>query len=215
MEVGSQEKHVFVNTPHGIRSLRRLWVPGEEPEHTIVSREAAQSCGVRVNGRRPATGITGPTGMAIGPDTECEMFLLADDLPGRTKRITVHMVDSLEEYCGLPPGAAGRSEIQLGKDHVELLRQLREEQPHRTGARLSERWGETIWRLAAYAESGELVWMNVIRSYQQEESEITLAASHKLGNSEPGEGCLVPVHMKAGRCPVTEGPIRAWTVKAI
>jgi hypothetical protein len=57
--------------------------------------------------------------------------------------------------------------------------------------------------------------MNFIRSYQQEESEITLAASHKLGNSKPGEGCLVPVHMKAGRCPVTEGPIRAWTVKAI
>jgi hypothetical protein len=75
VEVGSQEKHVFINTPHGIRSLRRLWVSGEEPEHTVVSREAAQSCGVRVNGRRPATGITGPTGVAVGPDTECEMFL--------------------------------------------------------------------------------------------------------------------------------------------
>jgi hypothetical protein len=82
VEVGSQEKHVFINTPHGIRSLRRLWAPGEEPEHTVVSREAAQSCGVRVNGRRLATGIAGPTGMAIGPDTGCEMFLLADDLPG-------------------------------------------------------------------------------------------------------------------------------------
>jgi hypothetical protein len=27
-EVGSQEKHVFVNTPHGIRSLRHLWPLG-------------------------------------------------------------------------------------------------------------------------------------------------------------------------------------------
>jgi hypothetical protein len=190
-------------------------VSGEEPEHTVVSRETAQSCGVWVNDRRSVIGTIRPTGKAIGPVTECEMFLLADDLPGRTKRITVRMVDSLEEYCGLPPGAAGRSEIQLGKHHIELLRQLREEQPLRTGARLSEHWGETIWRLAAYTESGEHVWINIIRSYQQEESEITLATSHKLGNSKPGEGCLVPVHMRAGRCPITEGPIRAWTVEAI
>jgi hypothetical protein len=103
----------------------------------------------------------------------------------------------------------------LGRDHVELLEQLREEQPYRTGARLSEHWGETIWRLAAYAESGEHVWINVIRSYQQEESEITLATSRRLGCDEPGEGCLVPVHMRAGRCPITEGPIRAWTVETI
>jgi hypothetical protein len=47
---------------------------------------------------------------------------------------------------------------------VELLIQLHEDQPHRTGARLAGRWGETIWRLAAYAESGEHVWINVIRS---------------------------------------------------
>jgi hypothetical protein len=98
---------------------------------------------------------------------------------------------------------------------VELLEQLREDQPYRTGARLSGRWGETIWRLAAYAESGEHVWINVIRSYQQEESEITLATSRRLGCNEPGEGCLVPVHMRAGMCPITEGPIRAWTVDAI
>ncbi len=75
---------------------------------------------------------------------------------------------------------------------MKLLEQLREEQPYRTGARLSERWGETIWRLAAYAESREHVWMNVIRSYQQEESEITLASSRRLRCDEPGEGYLVP-----------------------
>ncbi len=57
--------------------------------------------------------------------------------------------------------------------------------------------------------------MNVIRSYQQEVSEITLATSRRLGYDEPGEGCLVPVHMRAGRCPITEGPIRAWTVETI
>jgi hypothetical protein len=143
------------------------------------------------------------------------MFLLADDLPGRTKLVTVYAVDSVGKYCGLPIEATGDYEIQLGKDHAELLEQLRRDQPNRTGARLSGRWGETIWRLAAYAESGEHVWMNVIRSYQEEESEITLAASRRLGHNEPGEGCLVPVHMRAGRCPITEGPIRAWTVETI
>jgi hypothetical protein len=149
-----QGKHVFINTPHGIRSLRRLWVPGEEPEHTVVSKEVAQSYSMRANGRRQATWIMGPRGVTVGIDTDYEMFLLADDLPGRTKRVTVYAVDSVEKYCGLPPGVTGEYEIQLGRDHVELLEQLRKEQPYRTGARLSERWGETIWRLAAYATCG-------------------------------------------------------------
>jgi hypothetical protein len=163
---------------------------------------------MRADGRRQATWITGPTGVTVGIDTDYEMFLLADNLPRRTKRIIVYAVDSVEKYCGLPAGVTDEYKIKLGRDHMELLEQLREDQPYRTGARLSERWGETIWRLAAYAESGEHVWINVIRSYQQEESEITLATSRRLGRNEPGEGCLVPVHMRAGMCPITEGPIR-------
>jgi hypothetical protein len=95
--------------------------------------------------------------VTVGIDTDYEMFLLADDLPGRTKQITVYAVDSVEKYCGLPAGGTDEYEILLGKDHVELLGQLREDQPYRTDARLSGRWGETIWRLAAYAKSGEHV----------------------------------------------------------
>jgi hypothetical protein len=83
------------------------------------------------------------------------------------------------------------------------------------GASLSERWGETIRRFPAYAEGGELVWINTIRSYRREELEITLATSLRLGCNEPREGCLYTVHVKAGTYPATEGPIRAWTVEAI
>ncbi len=50
----------------------------------------------------------------------------------------------MERYCGLPAGVTDEYEILLGRDHVELLGQLREDQPYRTGARLSERWGEMI-----------------------------------------------------------------------
>jgi hypothetical protein len=207
--IGPQGKHVFINTPHGIRCLRRLWVRGEEPEHTVVSQEAAQRYSLRAESRQQATWITGPTGVTVSLDTDYEMFLLMDDLPGRTKRIFAHGVNSVEKYCGLPTGATDEYEIQLGKDHVELLEQLRRAQPHRTGARLSEHWGETIWRLAAYAESGEFVWINAIRSYQREESEITLATSLRLGCNEPKEGCMFAVHVRAGTCPITEGPIRA------
>jgi hypothetical protein len=60
-----------------------------------------------------------------------------------------------------------------------------------------------------------LVWINSIRSYRREESEITLAASLRLGCNEPREGCLYAVHLKAGIGPITEGPIRAWGVEAI
>ncbi len=171
VDVGAarQGRHVFINTPHGIRSLRRLWVRGEEPEHTIVSKEVAQRYSMRADGRQQATWIMGPAGVTVAIDADYEMFLLADDLPGSTKRITVYAVDSVEKYCGIPARVTDEYEIQLGRDHVELLEQLREDQPYRTGARLSERWGETIWSLAVYAESGEHVWINIIRSYQQEE----------------------------------------------
>ncbi len=50
-----QGKHVFINTPHGIRSLRRLWLHGEEPEHTVVSKEVAQTYSMRADSRRQAT----------------------------------------------------------------------------------------------------------------------------------------------------------------
>ena len=134
-------KHVFINMPHGIRSLKRLWLRGEEPEHTVVSKEVAQTYSMRADGRRQATWIMGPTGMTVGVDTDYEMFLLADDLPGRTKQVTVYAVDSVERYCGLPAGVTDEYEILLGRDHVELLGQLREDQPYRQ-ARASRGAGE-------------------------------------------------------------------------
>jgi hypothetical protein len=50
-----QGEHVFINTPHGIRSLRRLWLCGEEPEHTVVSKEVAQTYSMKADSRRQAT----------------------------------------------------------------------------------------------------------------------------------------------------------------
>ncbi len=47
-----QGKHVFINTPHGIRSLKRLWLRGEEPEHTVVSKEVAQRYRDNLEARR-------------------------------------------------------------------------------------------------------------------------------------------------------------------
>jgi hypothetical protein len=180
-----------------------------------VSHEAAQRYSLRAESRRQATWITGPTGVTVSLDTDYEMFLLMDDLPGRTKLVFAHGVKSVEVFCSMPIGTTDEYEIQLGRNHVELLEQLRKAQPHRTGANLSERWGKTIRRFPAYAESGELVWINAIRSYRRKESEITLASSLRLGCNEPREGCLYAVHVKAGTCPITEGPIHAWTVESI
>ncbi len=162
-----QEKHVFIYMPHGVRRLRRLWTRQEEPEHTVVSQEAAQRYGLRAESRRQATWITGPTGVTVSLDTDYEMFLLMDDLPGRTKRVFSHGVKSVEEFCGMPVGTTDEYEIQLGRNHVELLERLRKAQPHRTGGRLSEYWGEMIRRFPAYAESGELVWINAISERNQ------------------------------------------------
>ncbi len=121
---------------------------------------------MRAERRRQATWIMGPTGVTVSLDTDYEMFLLMDDLPGRTERIFAHGVKSVEEFCGMPIGTTEECEIQLGRDHVGLLERLHKEQPHRTGANQSEPWGETIRRFSAYAESGELVWINAIRSYR-------------------------------------------------
>ncbi len=96
--MGPQEKHVFIYTLHGIRRLRCLWMSSREPEHTVVSHEAAKRYSLRVNSRRQATRTTGPTGVAVGLDTDYEMFLLMDDLPGRTKQILAHGVESVGEF---------------------------------------------------------------------------------------------------------------------
>ncbi|MFN9938100.1 MAG: hypothetical protein ACK56I_01380, partial [bacterium] len=50
----SRGKHVFINTPNGIRSLKRLWLRGTESEHTVVSKEVAQTYSMRADGRRQA-----------------------------------------------------------------------------------------------------------------------------------------------------------------
>jgi hypothetical protein len=70
-----QGEHVFINTPHGIRSLRRLWLHGEEPEHTVVSKEVAQTYSMKADSRRQATWIIGPTGVTAYLDTDYEMSL--------------------------------------------------------------------------------------------------------------------------------------------
>jgi hypothetical protein len=48
---GTQERYVFIYTLHGIRRLKRLRPSGEEPEHTVVSHEAAQRYGLRADSR--------------------------------------------------------------------------------------------------------------------------------------------------------------------
>jgi hypothetical protein len=201
------------STSHGIRRLKCLWTCGEEPEHTVVSQEAAQTYGLRAESRRQAAWIKGPTGITVGLGADYEMLLLMDDLPGCTERVFAQEVKSVEKFCGLPLGTVDEYEVQLGKNQVELLERLCKAQLHRKGASLSERWGETIRRFPAYAESGELVWMNAIRSYRRDVLEITLATSLRLSCSEPSEGCLYAVHVKAGTYP--EGPICAWTMEAI
>jgi hypothetical protein len=52
---GPQEKHIFIYMSHGIRRLRCLWTRGEEPEHTVVSQEAAQRYGLKAESRRQGT----------------------------------------------------------------------------------------------------------------------------------------------------------------
>jgi hypothetical protein len=114
--VDPQERHIFIDTLHGIRRLKCLWTSGREPEHTVVSLEAAKRYNLRVDSRKWATRITGPTGVTVGLDTDYEIFLLMDDLPGRTKRAVAHGVESVGEFCGLAGGVADEYDIQLGKD---------------------------------------------------------------------------------------------------
>jgi hypothetical protein len=207
--IGPQERHAFIYTLHGIRRLKCFWMSGREPEHTVVSHEAAQRYSLRIDSRQQATWITGPTGVTVGLDTDYKMFLLMDDLPGCTKRIFAHGVKSVERFCSMASEAADEYEIQLRRDHAELLDQLRWEQPHRTGANLSEQWGETIRRLPVSAESGELVWINAIRSYRQKESKITQAACRRLSGDKPKKGPLCAIHVRTITGLAKRAPIQA------
>jgi hypothetical protein len=212
---GPQERHIFIYTLHGIRRLKCLWTSGREPEHTVVSHEAAKRYSLRVDSRKRATRITGPTGVTVSLDTDYEIFLLMDDLPGRTTRALAQGVESVGEFCGMAGGAADDYEIQLGKDHAELMQQLQREQPYRTGATLSERWGETIRRLPVSAENGELVWINAIRSYRRKESEITQAACRRLSGGSPKKGRLYAMHVRTITELAERAPVQAWIVGVI
>ncbi len=119
------------------------------------------------------------------------------------------------EFCGTAGGAEDEYENQLGKDHTELLEQLQREQPHRTGATLSERWGETIRRLPVSAKNGELVWINAIRSYRRKESEITQAACRRLSGSKPKKGRLYAMHVRTITGLAERAPVQAWIVGPI
>ncbi len=57
-----------------------------------MGHEAAQRYSLRAKSRRQATWITGPTGVTVSLDTDYEMFLLMDDLPGGTERVFAHGV---------------------------------------------------------------------------------------------------------------------------
>ncbi len=59
------------------------------------------------------------------------------------------------------------------------------------------------------------MWINAIRSYRREESEITQATCRRLGCGKPKKGCLYAVHVKAVTGPIKRAPIQAWTVEAI
>jgi hypothetical protein len=74
--IGLRGGHIFIDTPHGIRRLKCLWASGEEPEHTVVSFEAAKRCSLRIGSRTRAVRVTGPTGVSVDLDTNYEIFLL-------------------------------------------------------------------------------------------------------------------------------------------
>jgi hypothetical protein len=103
--IGLRGGHIFINTPHGIRRLKCLWASGEDQEHTVVSFEAARRYSLRIGSRKRAVRVVGPTGATVDLHTSYEIFLLLDDLPGRTKRAVAHGVKSVGEFCGLADGA--------------------------------------------------------------------------------------------------------------
>jgi hypothetical protein len=117
-------------------------------------REPGSGPEIRLEGRKQAAGnMDHGANRGDGLPRHGLRDVPADGRPTQTHRASLRTrVNSVEEFCSMPIGTTDECEIQLGKNHVELLGRLCKAQPHRTGASLSERWGETIRRFPPYAE---------------------------------------------------------------
>jgi hypothetical protein len=105
-------QNVVVLTPEGCQFIGVRAYDGSEL--TVVSRAAAVLYGThRVVLPRPLM-LKGPAGTLVRVTEDCIIVFPLGDPQGRKMEIYAMVVDSLEEYYGVPQGSMWKWQVQLG-----------------------------------------------------------------------------------------------------
>jgi hypothetical protein len=120
-------RHMVVLTPEG---GQLIGVRGyEDSELTIVSRAAAARCGTDRAALPKPLMLKGPAGTLTCAMEICTVVFPLEGSHGRKLEIHALVVDTLEEYYGVPQGSMWKWQMQLGREEVEILAWLQVEQP--------------------------------------------------------------------------------------
>jgi hypothetical protein len=123
----------------------------ENSELTAVSRAAAVRCGTdRAVLPEPVT-VEGPAGTPVHVTEICTMIFPLEGSHGRRLEVHAFVVDTLEQYYGVPQGDMWKWQMQLGIEEDEILPLLQVTQPG------DRHWGEmTLERVRL--SSGGVSW---------------------------------------------------------
>jgi hypothetical protein len=101
----------------------------EDSEVTIISRAAAARCGTdRVELLTPLM-LEGPAGTQTCATEICTIVFPLEGSQGRKLEIHALVVDTLEEYYGVPQGSMWKWQMQLGIEEDKILPWLQVAQP--------------------------------------------------------------------------------------
>jgi hypothetical protein len=121
----------------------------------------------------------------------------------RRLEIPALVVDTLEQYCGLPQNSMGKCKMQLGKAYAGILPLLQIAQPgdREWGKMTLERvslsscgTNRSMWKLLVCKgqQRMETVWISVVRAWGMPMSRISAEAAILLGHAaQPSKWCQV------------------------
>ncbi len=111
----------------------------EDSELTIVSQATAIRCGVDRTTLQTPLMLKGPTGTPTRATETCTMVFPLEDSDGRKLEVHALVVETLEEYYGVPQGSMWKWQVQLGIEEGEILPWLQVAKPG------DRHWGEMTW----------------------------------------------------------------------
>jgi hypothetical protein len=167
-------RHVVVLTPEGGQLIGvRTY---EDSEFTIVSQATAVGCGTDRATLQTPLMLKGPTGAPTCATEICTMVFPLEGSQGRKMEILAMVVETLEEYYGVPQNSMRKWQMQLDMEDDVILLWLKVTQPdnYRLGEMTLDRVTlnpgrvrQSTWKFLVCKgpQMTETVWLTAARAW--------------------------------------------------